>query len=69
MHIVIATLYGLVCWISLLAYVVIVGGPWLRVLVLGPFVVSGVIMVTIAADVALTWIFKRVRRRDQKMRP
>lgn len=64
MHIVIATLYGLVCWLSLLAYAVIVGGPWVRVLVLGPLIVSGVIFVAIAADMAWAWI-----RRDPKIRP
>jgi membrane protein DedA with SNARE-associated domain len=64
MHIVIATLYGLVVWVALLAYAVIVGGPWGKVLAFGPLVVSGIIAVVIAADMALAWIIKRFRRRD-----
>lgn len=68
-HIVIATLYGLVAWVSLLAYTVIVGGPWGCVLALGPFIVSGIICAAIAIDMALAWIRGLWRRRDPKMRP
>lgn len=66
MHIVIATLYGLVAWVSLLAYAVIVDGPWGYVLGLGSFIVSGVICIAIAVGHAFRVLR---RRRDPKMRP
>lgn len=50
MHVVITTLYGIVAWLSLLAWAVIAGPPGaaLAVLVLAPFVVSGVVLLLLA---------------------
>ena len=50
MHVVIVALYGIVAWLSLLVLAVIAGPPGaaLALLVLAPFVVSGVILLLLA---------------------
>lgn len=53
MHIVISCLYAVVVWLSLMAYLVIVDGPWLWGLFASPFVVSGVIAALLVLDAAV----------------
>lgn len=50
MHIVIASLYSIIIWLSLLAYTIIVGGFWIVALVAGPFIISAIVIGLIALD-------------------
>lgn len=58
MHVVVAGLYAVVVWLALLAWSVIVRGPWALVLAAGPVVVFGVIVLAISFGL----IWGRLRR-------
>ena len=49
-HIVVASLYAATLWLGLVAALVYFDGPALSVLALGPFVVSGIIVVLYAFE-------------------
>jgi len=63
MHIVIATLYSVILWLSLMAYMAIVGLHWGFVLALGPVVISGFAAVLLALDIALDPLWPILARR------
>lgn len=66
MNVFIATLYGMIIWLSVMAYCIIVGGPLLKVTLWGPVIVSGFVMVVLAMDYGLTGAVKAFRRRYRK---
>lgn len=59
MHIVIATLYAVIIWLSLMAYTVIIGGFWLVALIAGPLIISALVVGLIAADMLVARIQTR----------
>ncbi len=63
MHAVIAALYGVILWLSTLAYLLIVGGPVMPVLLLGPVVVSGLTVALLVLDLALEPLWPILARR------
>lgn len=62
MHIVLAGLYSCTIYLAVLAYLVIVRADLFWPAVLGPFVISGLIVALIAAELALSWLAPWVRR-------
>ena len=50
MNVLIAALYAVIIWLSLMAYLVIIDGPWLWALFASPFIISGVIVALLALD-------------------
>ncbi len=62
MHILIATLYAIIIWLSLMAYTAIVGGFWLVGLIAGPVIISALVVGLIAADVLVARIQTRFGR-------
>lgn len=52
MHVAIALLYGGTIWLSVMAYMLINGGPFWTVAACGPFVITG----AMAALWALEWV-------------
>lgn len=72
MHIVLLIIYGMTIWLSAIAYVAITGnGTLWVVLCVGPFIVSGAILVLILLDVIISIIASawRARRAAVKARP
>jgi hypothetical protein len=63
MHVLIAGLYATIIWLSLLAYMLIVGLHPGWVLLLGPVIISGVIAVLLALDFILEPLWPIVARR------
>lgn len=63
MHILIATLYAIVIWLSLLSYTIIVGGFWLVALIAGPIIISALVIGLIAADILICRLAKRFARK------
>jgi hypothetical protein len=64
MHVVIATLYGFIIFLSVLAYCVIASGPVGLVLAFGPLIISGAVAVILTLDLALmglVWAWRNVR--------
>lgn len=61
MHIVIAGLYSAIIYLSLLAYMVIVGLHPGWVLVTGPVIISGLIAALITAEIFVAWLSKGAR--------
>lgn len=65
MHVLIAGLYACVIYLSLLAYIIIIGGPLLTFLLASPILISAAIVFIFALDYAVrgvTWALKRWRR-------
>lgn len=50
MHVLIAGLYACLLWLSLMAYLVIVDGPWVPALILSPVIISGAILALIVLE-------------------
>lgn len=67
MHILIATLYAIVIWLSLLSYTVILGGFWLVALIAGPIIISALVIGLIAADMLIYRVSKRFSRKRPKV--
>lgn len=65
MHILIATLYAIIIWLSLLAYTVIIGGFWLVALMVGPFIISALVIGLIAADMLIARISRWFTRKPK----
>lgn len=63
MHILIATLYAIVIWLSLLSYTIIVGGFWLVALIAGPIIISALVIGLIAMDILIYRTSKRFSRK------
>ncbi len=59
MHILIATLYAIVIWLSLMAYTLILGGYWLVALIGGPIIISALVVGLLAADMLVARIQTR----------
>lgn len=59
--VVVAGLYASVIYLSILAYMVIIGEGVGMVLVLGPILISGLIAAIIAADLLIGWAVRRLR--------
>jgi hypothetical protein len=60
-HILVSTLYAVIAWLALLAWLVIADGPVLLVLLASPLVFSGLIVVVTAAGLAfigLRWLWR-----------
>ena len=60
-HVLIACLYAVILWFSLLAYLIIIDGPWLAALVLSPVIISGGIVALLLLDAALCgvrWLWR-----------
>lgn len=68
MHIVIAGLYSAIIYLSILAYMVIVGLHPGWVLVTGPVIISGLIAALITAELFVSWALPRVRRLLEPLR-
>lgn len=63
MHIVVLTLYGLICWLSAMAYAVITAEfSVITVALAGPFIISSAVLVLILIDTALWSLSSMVRR-------
>lgn len=62
MHILIASLYAIIIWLSLMAYTVIVGGFWLVALIAGPLIISALVIGLIAADMLVARVQTRFGR-------
>lgn len=62
MHLVLAIVYGLTLWFAALAYTLILRGPVGWVLVAGPFIVSGAIVVLLALDIALDALVRKAKQ-------
>ena len=65
MHVVIATLYGITIYLSVLAYIIIIDGPLVAFLGLAPVIVSGAIVALFALDLAVRgvgWAWRRWRQ-------
>ena len=61
MHVVVAALYAVTLWVSLVAYLAITGGPWLLALALAPLLVSGgvfAILLLCAAVRGARWLWR-----------
>lgn len=61
MNVVISGLYAVIIWLSLMAYLVIIDGPWLWALFASPFIISGVIVALLALDAAVRgahWLWR-----------
>lgn len=69
LHILIATLYSIVLWLSLLAYTLIVGGFWLVALIAGPIIISSFVIGLLAADMLIARLEKRFGWRTVKPVP
>lgn len=67
MHALIAGLYAVVLWLSLMAYLLIVDGPWLWALVLSPFLISGAILALLLLEGAL-WACRKYFARGAPQR-
>lgn len=63
MHILIATLYGTLIWLSLMAYTAILGGFWLVGLIAGPLIISALVLGLLAADALVARVQTRFGRR------
>ena len=63
MHIVIATLYSIIIWLSLLSYTIIVGGFWIVALVAGPFIISAIVIGLIALDMLIERVGRWMSRK------
>lgn len=68
-HILIATLYSVIIWLSLLSYTMIVGGFWLVALIAGPVIISALVIGLIAADILVCRVSRRFGRRVTKPVP
>lgn len=62
MHVLIATLYAIVIWLSLLAYTIIIGGFWVVIAVTGPFIISAVVIGLLALDLLVARVVRMLRR-------
>lgn len=61
MHIVVSTLYAIIAWLALMAWLVIADGPVLLVLLASPLVFSGLIIGITAlglAVIGLRWLWR-----------
>lgn len=64
MHVVIAVLYGVTIYFSVLAYILITDGPLVAFLGLAPVIISGAIVALFALDLAVScvgWAWRRWR--------
>jgi hypothetical protein len=60
-HVLIACLYAVTLWLSLLAYLIIIEGPWLFALLAGPLLISGGVVALLLLDAALwgvRWLWR-----------
>lgn len=60
-HVLIACLYAVTLWLSLLAYLLITDGPWLFALLAGPLIISGGVVALLVLDAALwgaRWLWR-----------
>lgn len=55
-HVLIACLYAATLWLSLVAYLLIVGGPWHLALVFAPLLISGGAIALLVLDLTLLGI-------------
>ena len=65
MHVVIAVLYGVTIYFSVLAYILITDGPLVTFLGLAPVIISGAIVALFALDLAVRgvgWAWRRWRQ-------
>lgn len=62
MHVLIATLYAAIIWLSLLAYTIIIGGFWVVIAVTGPFIISAVVIGLLALDLLVARVTRLVRK-------
>lgn len=61
MHVLIAVLYAVILWLSLLAYLIIIDGPWNLALAFAPFIISGGVVALLLLDAALwgvRWLWR-----------
>lgn len=62
MHVAVAVFYGFVVWACFFAYTIILQGSIIKILLVGPFIVSGVaaamMAVGLACSVVAGWIRK-----------
>lgn len=65
MHIVIAGLYAVIIWLSILAYTIILDGFWLVVAIAGPIIVSALLVGLIALDHIVQRLADRFRLRER----
>lgn len=56
MHILIAVLYAVTLWLSLVAYLLIIDGPWQSALLAAPLLISGGVLD--AALLGLRWLWR-----------
>lgn len=66
MNVFIALLYGMTIWLSVMAYCIIVDAPLLRVVLLGPVIVSGFVAFLMSLDYAIDGVIRTLRRRYGK---
>ena len=60
MHVVIFILYGMTAWLGMMLYAAMAGGEYLwTVFWLGPFIVSGAVIVLAAIDFTIYWLVDR----------
>ena len=60
-HVLIAGLYACLLWLSLMAYLLIVDGPWVPALILSPVLISGAILVLILLEALVSgalWLWR-----------
>lgn len=60
-HVLIACLYAVTLWLSLLAYLIIIEGPWLFALLAGPAIISGGVVALLLLDAAVwgvRWLWR-----------
>jgi hypothetical protein len=60
-NVVIAGLYAVTLWLSLLAYLLIIDGPWHLALLAGPLFISGGVVALLLLDAALCgmrWLWR-----------
>jgi hypothetical protein len=60
-HVLIACLYAVTLWLSLVAYLLIVDGPWLFALLAAPLLISGGVVALLVLDAALwgaRWLWR-----------
>lgn len=61
MNVVISGLYAVIIWLSLMAYLVIIDGPWAWALIASPFIILGVIVGLLGLDALLRgahWLWR-----------
>lgn len=70
-HVLIACLYAVTLWLSLLAYLLIIEGPWMLAVVLCPLIISSLVLLLLLMEFSVNGLIvlcksfpSRMRRRN-----